>query len=786
MKISLFYQFLLLLIISSGLTACLTSPSLSPTPQKAIGHYSPVNNANQENPLPVIPGMDEKHKAQEKLKSGDIHVPFIPNHGQLDENVRYYARTFGGTLFVTGMGELVYALPHSYSPAPRESIESFRQQNMMIFSEKLGDGMLNTITPTQPAATSVSIFHGDDPRQWQHDLPGYPEISLGQVYPGVEVRLAAHGNSIEKLFYVAAEADPQNIKIKISSTAKLSITNSGQLDIYTEKGNVLFSRPIAWQDIQGTRKSVEVAYAVNSSNIPAYGFELGQYDHRYPLVIDPLLQSTYLGGSSNDEGLDIAVGPDGNIYVAGITSSNDFPRCTYGPCAPTGDNIFAGTSEAFIAKMSPDLKTLIQTTYLGGNGSEWAEALVIDGTGNIYVTGSTDSSDFPGIAGGADSTLNNRDGFVAKLSSNLRTLAQSTFIGGSSSEFPRDIVISKRNEIIIGGTTLSTNLPSCTAAALPCFPPVQPDPDYGGAREGFAALLNLNLTTMITTYLGGSGSDDIYGLAVAADGNSIYLCGTTNSNDFPFISGGVDTIQQDYEAFVTKLSDTLVGNNAEQSTYYGGSGYEECYDIAVGVDGQVLITGETSSADLPHCSGMGCPARGDATIDSSGDAYVAKLSPNLQTLYGSTYLGGTGFDMATDIAVFPAPWNAWESMVYVTGDTAANDFPKISNGADRAFAGNSEGFVAYLNNSLSTLHQASYLGGNSTDYPYALAVSSTGDIYVTGETRSSDFPGSTQGFDNMLNGTKDAFVTRFSDLKSNGTFYTIPLKNGKAAVIHLD
>jgi hypothetical protein len=771
--------------MSALLAGCQPSVSLDSTDQTPI--VSPVPYALPHSPVSSSITTATLQKQRLALKPGNLAVPFIPNNGQLDSRVLYYLRTFGGSVFVTRDGELVYSLSNSakVKQGSHRSETAIQPRRTLVFAEKILTTTEVNITPREETIGTVSIFHGKDPATWQENLPSFQEISLGTLYPGIEVRLTAHGSSIEKLFFIEKEADPQNISIQVSDGARLSIKETGQLTIATDAGSALFSNPIAWQDIGGQHRNVEVAYALNDTDSRQYGFDLGPYDPNYPLVIDPLLQTTYLGGSANDEGMDIAIGPNGDIYVAGETSSTDFPTCTssIGMCATGYDHSFTGSSEAFVARITADLQRLVQTTYLGGNGSESAEALVIDASGNVYITGDTDSSDFPGVAGGADSILSNKDGFVARLSSDLRSLTQSTYVGGSGFETPHDIAISNSNEIIIVGTTSSADLPACSSGMLACLPPGRPDETFAGSTEGFVARFNLDLTTMYaTTYLGGSNNDSIYGVAVSED--DLHVCGSTNSSDFPFIDNGVDTNQVDYEAFVTRIKDDL--STLNQSTYFGGAGHDECYAITKGIDGQVYITGETSSADLPSCQGPNCPGKADTTVDNNGDAYVAKLSTDLKNIYGSTYLGGTGFDMGTGIAVAPAPWNPWESMVYVTGETYADDFPRSGNGADPVFAGASEGFVAYLNNSLSNIEQTSYFGGNHIDFPTALTVSAAGDIYITGKTRSNDLPRRQEGFDTGLDGNYDAFVARFSNLKGDGSaFYIIPLKNGKAAIINL-
>lgn len=719
-----------------------------------------------------------------------LNVPFIPNHGQLNSQVRYYAKTLGGTVFVTHDGKMVYSLPADAPLRGQKGIipqEPPAPPKQLVITEQLLDARPNTPSPGRATKSRVSIFHGNDPDQWRSGLPTYQDISLGVVYPGIEVRLAAHGGSVEKLFYLAAGANPDDIRININPATAMSVTEGGQLAIRTPSGSVQFSRPVAWQNIDGDRRAVAAAYAINADR-GSYGFTLGQYDPNQPLIIDPILQSTYLGGTSWDKGQEIAIGPNGNVYVAGTTLSSDFPKCTgWLFCLNGADPTFAGDYEAFVAEMTPDLTRLIQTTYLGGSCTgqecEILKGMAIDAGGNVYVTGYTSSSDFPKTAGGADSTLSGVDGFVAKFSPDLRTLYQSTFVGGSGNDFPSDIAFSTNmNEILLTGTTWSNDLPACLPSG--CFPQARPDSIFAGQTEAFVARFTPDLQTMIgTTYLGGSARDDGASLLVTASGD-IYVAGTTSSADFPGLAGGYDTLLQGNEAFLTRFNKYLTG--ITRSTFCGGSQNDSAGAVAQGVDGSIYIAGFTYSPDLPTCvpGPLACPPRADATL-AGQEGFAARFNPDLTTLYSSTYLGGGQDDSITAIAIVPNPDNAWDSLIYVAGDTRSPDFPGAAKGADRVFAGESEGFAAYLDSGLNQIQAASFLGGSGWEFARGLTVSATGDIYVTGETSSGDFPRAERGFAPSLRGLSDAFITRFSSLKGS-SFYVIPSAHGKATIVHLE
>jgi hypothetical protein len=730
-------------------------------------------------------------KPSEIAALNNLTVPFIPNHHQLNQEVAYYAKVSDGTVFVNKSGEIVYSLRQDTPTVlDRKNLQHLPQypkntlQQPVVFSERFLNSQKQTITPGMESETTVSIFHGNDQTKWENELPTYADVSLGKIYPGIELRLSAHSRSVEKLFAVDPSANPENIEIQIPVAEKLSLTSEGQLLVGTKTGEAQFSRPIAWQNIDGKRIGVDIAYSLDNHN-NTYGFQIGGYNTHHPLFIDPLLQSTLLGGNSNDRVQDIAIAPNGDIYVGGWTASDPFPLCSGTYCAYGADTTFQGDDELFVARISPDLKRLIQTTYLGGTctNSQWYaetfDGIAIAANGDVFVTGSTCADDFPEIAGGADSIRGGDDGFVTKFSSDLRTLSQSTFVGGSNGDYPHDIAIYDSTQIVVAGLTASLDFPVC-APTLSCWPAGRGDSDFAGSNEAFVAILSTDLKSMpYTTFLGGSANE--YANSVLVANGSIYVTGNTGSSDFPGISGGFDVTLQGSEAFVTQLSSTL---SISQSSFFGGSGSEESRAIAKGADGSIYIAGVTTSSDIPHCASVLCPSRADKT-QNEAEGFVVHCSSDLKNLYNSTYLGGSSADYINDLDVLPDPENSWHpDIVYVVGETTSNDFPGVGKGTDRIYSGFNEGFAVRLNSSLSEIQQGSYLGGNGSDVANSIAVAANGEIYIAGETSSANFPGIAGGFDTTLSGYYDAFITRFSDLRG-GSYYVIPHSDGKASVIFL-
>src|SRR5262249_31354091 len=246
---------------------------------------------------------------------GRLAVPFVANAGQSDPRVAYYAPTLSGTVFVTGEGELVYALP---APGHRAQAADLREPARgWTLMERFVDGHA-TPAGAHPAATHVSVFAGNDPARWQRDVASYADVDLGTVWPGISVALTARGKQVEKVFTVEPGVAPDTIRVRVAGTEPLAVAGDGGLVRRTGVGDVRLTPPVAYQEIAGTRRTVSAAYVVAGDE---YGFRVRGYDPTQPVVIDPLLQATPLGGSAVDDAFALAIGPAGDVYVAGSTSS---------------------------------------------------------------------------------------------------------------------------------------------------------------------------------------------------------------------------------------------------------------------------------------------------------------------------------------------------------------------------------------------------------------------------------------------------------------------------------
>ena len=559
------------------------------------------------------------------------------------------------------------------------------------------------------------------------------------------------------------------------------VNEHGELVAETELGPVKFTKPIAYQEINGKRVDVSVEYRVESSEAEnksskhktcnsklistnpksaihnpkfvdsnpkskianrklEYGFRVASYDKSHDLIIDPLLASTFLGGSSGDYAWSIALDTSGNVYVTGQTESTDFP--TTSGAYDTSDNGGGQYNiDVFVSKLDSGLTSLLASTYLGGSSHDYGYSLALDTGGHVYVMGDTDSTDFPTTSGAYDTSHNGySDVFVSKLDSGLTSLLASTYLGGSSSDWGNSLtLVDTSGNVYVTGLTSSRDFPTTSGAYdTSC------NDGYYYDGDVFVSKLDGGLTSLLaSTYLGGSSRDYGYSITLDTSGH-VYVTGYTYSTDFPTTSGAYDTSQNDNktlalgDVFVSKLDGGLTSLLA--STYLGGSSGDYGNSLTLDTSGHVYVTGYTWSSDFPTTSGA------YDTSYSGGDVFVSKLDSGLTSLLASTYLGGYNYDYGESLALDTS------GNIYVTGYTGSSDFPTTSGAYDTSYNAGGDVFVSKLNGGLTSLLASTFLGGSNDDLGYPLTLDTSGHVYVTGYTLSTDFPTTSGAYDTSYNG----------------------------------
>ena len=521
----------------------------------------------------------------------------------------------------------------------------------------------------------------------------------------------------------------------------LKVGAGGELLVQTSLGVLKDAAPVSYQRIGGERVPVESRYELKGDG--GYGFAVGAYDPRYPLVIDPGLDySTFLGGEIIDLGEGIAVDKSGSAYVTGLTQSADYPT-TPGAFDTTAN----GDKDVFVTKLNASGSELVYSTLLGGADFDSGLGIAVDGSGRAYVTGYTESDNYPTTPNAFDTTYNgSRDAFVTKLSASGSALVYSTFLGGTNFDSGEGIAV-REGRAYVTGITDSSDYATTPGAFDTTF-----NGTFGGTGDAFVTKLNAPGSALAySTFLGGTNFDSGAGIAVDGEGRA-YVTGSTSSPDYPTTRGAFDrTFTGAGNTFVTKLNAS--GSALVYSTYLGGSGGGDGGSgIAVDGEGRAYVTGLTGSVDYPTTRGAF-----DSTLDRNfnQDAFVTKLNASGSALVYSTFLGGRFGEWGNGIAVDGS------GRAYVTGHTQSHELPHhpqcLRHHLGRCF---SDAFVTKLNASGSALAYSTFLGGEDDEWGNDIAVDGSGRAYVTGHTLSQRLPHHPHAFDTTSERASDAFVTK--------------------------
>jgi hypothetical protein len=670
---------------------------------------------------------------------GKLPLRFEPNLGQAPASVQYLARAGGYGLGLTCNGALLRFTANKNAQPAQLSLSWVQARRSL------------SLRPEQPQPSHSNYFIGKDASGWHRGVANYGAVRYEQLYPGIDWLVYGNPQQLEYDLVLAPQADPRQIRLRIGGVRRLELDAQGDLLLQTGQGTLRQLKPVVYQlAADGARQAVEARYLLNRRR--EISFALGAYDHSRPLVIDPVLAySTYLGGSADDYAEAIAVDGKGSAYVTGYTTSSDFPTTASlqpksgGGSAP--DTVCA--CDAFVAKLNADGSALEYATYLGGSGDDYAQAIALDSGGAAYVAGYTGSTDFPTSHAEQSANAGGADAFVAKLSADGSTLVYSSYLGGSQADIAQAIAVDDSGSAYVAGYTFSTDFPTVPAASgllgLGSSGPSPAQAANGGGYDAFISKFSADGTALsYSTYLGGSGDD--YAYAVAVDGSgSAYVTGDTTSTDFPTASPLQAANADNYDTFVAKLS--ADGTALAYSTYLGGFENDHARAIAVDSAGSAYLAGYTVSTNFPTAAPVQKANAGQY------DAYVSKLSTKGNSLVYSTYLGGSGDDYATAIAV-DGSGNA-----YVAGYTASGDFPTVSPSQAAYAGGNYDAFVAEIGAGGSPLAWSTYLGGSGDDYGYGVAMDGSGNAYVAGYTTSTDFPAAAP-LQKASAGGNDAFVTK--------------------------
>ena len=671
----------------------------------------------------------------------------------MDPMVKFFSRGPGYTLFLTPTEAALALIKSPADAAP--------SKGTLLRMKLVGAAPQPPVSGLEELPGKVNYFIGNDPLQWRTNVPTYAKVKYESVYPGVDLIYYGDGRQLEYDFVVAPGSDPKVIALVFEGAGKLEVDAQGDLLLPVNGGELRLRKPLAYQEVDGSRKPVAANYVLESKN--RVGVQVAAYDRTQPLIIDPVLvYSTYLGGSGADIARGIAADPvtSGIVYVAGETASANFPA-TGGSFQPT----FSKGADCFVAKFDTSLSgatSRVYASYLGGSGTDQCYGVAVDSSHNAYIVGRTTSTNFPLATKLNGNNRGGSDAIVVKLNASGSALLYSVYIGGSADEWGLGIALDSLGQAYVTGQTTSTNFP-----VVGGFQTTLGDP----SGDAFITKINAAGNAFLySTYLGGNGFDQ--GQGIAADpvhAGIAYVTGDTLSTNLLIKNGFQLTSGGNGDAFVAKVDTTQTGSESLlYSTYLGGSGADHGRGIATD-SVSAYVTGQTASSDLFTI--LSPPSSFDTQLTGPSDAFVARVDTDANghaSVAFFTYLGGSSDDSGNAIAV-DAVGN-----VYVTGQTLGG-FPVTPDAFQPTLGGGSDAFVARLNtdaNGPGALVFSSYLGGSGTDQGNGIALDLSGNGYVTGSTSSTSAPSPNTPFPTTLGGfqttygggTTDAFVARIVDI----------------------
>lgn len=669
---------------------------------------------------------------------------FEANRGQTSEAYPYLGKGNGFYLYLNA----------------QETVIDFRPANRVVHLNLVG---AHAGAPLLKPAGEINYFLGADPQRWLRGVPTYEEMGYHDVYPGIDLVYYGREGTLEHDFRLAPGADASQIRWHFSGIDRLT-AEGDSLVLQAGKARMRWDPPVAWQTgrrvaaryqlhADGTvgfalapydrtkpltidpvmnylsylgNRGGEVAgrsavdsqgniYVVGATSDPAYPVTPGAVlptatgfapSNIVVSKLDPtgtrLLYSTYIGGGDGDFAAGVAVDAQGAIYLTGATGSIDFPVTANAfqrrPAAvPTGKT---DLGNCFVAKLNAAGSTLVYSTFLSGSERDGCTAIAVDAAGSAYVTGGTESTDFPttpDVVQGRyrlGSGLPRYDVLVAKLSPDGSALAYATLLGGSGSETGHGIAVDSRGNAYITGATNSANFPVSTGAYRTTYGGQGGTPQFVPVGDAFLFKLNASGTQVIySTYLGGARDDAAFAVAVDA-ADSAYVAGNTLSRDFPVTAGayqrewkgeGGQTIIPAGDAFVAKFNPS--GTALVYSTLLGGARDDRAISLALAPDNSIHVVGHSLSTDYPVTADA-TQARNRSTnttdIFAAGDGFYTHLDPAGARLLYSTYLGGSSNDWLSGVSRLPS------GEVVVTGTTGSPDLNVTANALQRTYFGASE------------------------------------------------------------------------------------------------
>jgi uncharacterized protein (TIGR03437 family) len=626
---------------------------------------------------------------------------FEPNQGQVHRSVEFLARSSGGYAYFGRDKMVVRDVRMDLIGANRKSAAEFGQATGGI----------------------SSYFIGRTEKDWHTGIPHYERVQYRDVYAGIDLVYYGSGLNIEYDFVVRPGGDPNEIRLAYSKPVRLD-----------ENGDLLIAglRQKRPKVFQGSRE-ITCDYLVRNNEVR---LAVAAYDHAHTLTVDPVLEfSTYLGGPAEEHGFGIAIDSAGFVYLAGGSQS---------PASPTL-NPFQNTTALILSpvvfKITPDGQKIVYYAFVGNNSWDAANTIAVDSAGSAVISGTTRNPNFP---------LKNPfqtqfkaiydNAFVTKLSPDGRSLIYSSYLGGSNWDHGQAIALDASGNAVVAGYTLSSDFPVLNAS----------QPHFGGGySDCFLSKVSASGTLILSTYFGGSGGEACYGVALDKSGNA-YIAGSSNSQDLP-LKNPIQTTTSPRIAYTPLLAKFSPDGLLLYSSFIGGPTAGTAWAVAVGAAGDIYAAGSVDGQFTTKNALQ-------SSTQSPGTGFLMSLDPTGQTIRFGTFFGGSGMDVITGLALDAV------GGIYVVGWTTSSDFPAKSS--FQSFKGGGvcqcDAFAAKLSPGAQSIIYSTLLGGTNGDFGEGITLDAAGSAYLIGTTLSQDFPVK-DAFQGAFGGAFDFFFAKISD-----------------------
>lgn len=686
----------------------------------------------------------------------DPTLRFTENAGQWQNNILFRAQLDGGALFIENNNLTFHfydkvkfrALHHGGILKGRYKDLNIRGHAWKVHFE--GANPNPRVEKGRPGSDYENFFIGSDESRWRGRVQNYQQVWLRDLYPDIDYEIISASRAVKYNFHAKPGSATDKIRLRYEGIGRMKLKD-GVLYLKPEIGEVTEQKPYAWQKINGQIREVVCHYTLKN-NVLGFEFPNG-YDKTVELVIDPLLVFAAQSGSTADNfGMTATYDPQGNLYSGGTVFNVGYPVTLGAYSNSFGSAVGQGNTDVVITKYNPSGTGLIYSTYFGGNGTEIITSLVIDYSGNLCFYGATGSTNFPITNGAYDNSFNGgaylsfvfngttfnngTDIFVGKFNSTGNTLLGCTYLGGSGNDgvnhvntlnplpppnppileylpdslqynygdqYRGEIQVDPANNIYIASSTRSSNFPTVNAF----------DATLGGQQDAIVAKFNSNLTSLLyASYIGGSKNDAGYGIFVK-NNLEVYVTGGTCSNNFPYASGGYQSVYQGGKAdgYILRISPT---GTVMSGTYFGTPNYDQSYFVQVDKYNEVYVFGQ-SLGNMPVLA-----ASNETVVYSNPGRhqFISRFNPALTSLTLSTVFG----NYTNDVDVSPSAFSIDKcNTIYVGawgGDVIYQTNPMSGMPLLNATQSTTDGFDFYfmaLDSNATQLLYGSYFGGNISD-----------------------------------------------------------------------